>query len=125
MRLLQVKDAVCSLRYLLKILVRIISGISVLTVTQGCIWLYRNLQRKAAVADATRQLIVGINRIMTGMLIDDTNSILWRHLAVLLSLKSVSCARNPFQQSAKQGKRDGDSLNGSSKPCLEFRMAEC
>ena len=89
--------------------------------------LLQSLHRKAAVADATRQLIVkGINRIMTGMLIDDTNTIFVATSGGFTQSKvSILCKEEIPSNNLRSRGREGMSirLNGSSKPYLEFRMS--
>ena len=89
--------------------------------------LLQSLQKKAAVADATRQLIVkGINRIMTGMLIDDTNSIFVATSGGFTQSKvSILCKEEIPANTLRSRGKEGMAirLNDSSKPYLEFRMS--
>lgn len=89
--------------------------------------LVQSLHRKVAVPDAIRQLIVkGINRIMTGMLIDDTNSIFVATSGGFTQSKvSILCKEEIPSNNLRSRGKEGMAirLNGSSKPYLEFRMS--
>lgn len=87
----------------------------------------QSFHRKAAVSDAIRQLIVkGINRIMTGMLIDDTNSIFVATSGGFTQSKvSILCKEEIPSNNVRSRGKEGMAirLNDSSKPYLEFRMS--
>lgn len=89
------------------------------------ITLLRSLENNIPIKESTRQVIVcGLNRIMTGMLIDDSEKIFVATSGGFTESKvSVLCKEEiPSRPSRRSHSGMIVRLNSNQKPCLEFRF---